>query len=101
MLLDTNVVIYLNGGSLPAHVEGRLHSSMLSTCNVVVAEVLGYRTIAEEDALYFKRLFAAMHNYPFDGKVTEKVRHHRSSRRLAEWDCLKGNGCPAVLVSCS
>jgi DHA2 family multidrug resistance protein-like MFS transporter len=29
----------------------------------------------------------------------KEVRHHRSSRWLAEWGCLKGNGCPAVLVS--
>ncbi len=27
------------------------------------------------------------------------VRHHRTSRWLDEWGCLKGNGCPAVLAS--
>ena len=73
MLLDTNIVIYLNGGTLPARAEALLHSSVLSTCNIVVAEVMGYRAIAPEDAVYFKRLFAAMRNHPFDGAVTDKV----------------------------
>ncbi len=73
ILLDTNVVIYLHGAQLDETVAEKLRNSTLDTCNVIVAEVLGYKSIDPEDAKYFEDLFATMKNHIFDKEVTSKV----------------------------
>jgi predicted nucleic acid-binding protein len=73
ILLDTNVVIYLHGASLDETLADTLRSSTLDTCNVIVAEVLGYKFIDPEDAKYFEDLFATMNNHVFNTEVTNKV----------------------------
>lgn len=73
VLLDTNVVIYLHGNELDREVEERLRGSTLDTCNIIVAEVLGYRFIEKEDIGYFEKLFASMNNHIFDEEITKKV----------------------------
>lgn len=73
ILLDTNIVIYLHGSQLDEAVVGRLRNSALATCNVIVAEVLGYKSINQVDAKYFEDLFDNMRNYIFDREVTSKV----------------------------
>jgi hypothetical protein len=73
ILLDTNVVIYLHGVQLDQAVAEKLRNSTLGTCNVIVAEVLGYKSIDPEDVKYFEDLFIAMKNHIFDKEVTNKV----------------------------
>ncbi len=73
ILLDTNVVIYLHGADLDDTVATTLRNSTLDTCNVIVAEVLGYRFTDPRDAKYFEDLFATMNNHTFDKEVTNKV----------------------------
>ncbi len=73
ILLDTNVVIYLHGADLDDTVATTLRNSTLDTCNVIVAEVLGYRLTDPRDAKYFEDLFATMNNHTFDKEVTNKV----------------------------
>ncbi len=73
ILLDTNVIIYLHGANLDDEIADTLRNSTLDTCNVIVAELLGYRFIDPEDAKYFEDLFATMNNHIFDKEVTNKV----------------------------
>jgi predicted nucleic acid-binding protein len=73
ILLDTNVVIYLHGGQLGPSVTETLQNSTLDTCNIIIAEVLGYRFTNPEDAAYFENLFATMKNHIFSKEVTDKV----------------------------
>jgi predicted nucleic acid-binding protein len=73
ILLDTNIVIYLHGALLNDTVADQLRNSTLDTCNVIVAEVLGYKFVNPEDTKYFEDLFAAMNNHIFDNEVTAKV----------------------------
>lgn len=73
ILLDTNVIIYLHGATLEDAVVTKLRDSALGTCNIIIAEVLGYQRIEPDDARYFKDLFDAMRNHPFDAAVTDKV----------------------------
>ncbi len=73
LLLDTNVVIYLHGANLEDELADRLRNSTLGTCNIIIAEVLGYKSLDPEDTKYFEDLFATMKNYIFDKEVTNKV----------------------------
>lgn len=73
ILLDTNVVIYLHGAMLEDSVADKLRNSTLDTCNIIVAEVLGYKRMEPEDAEYFKSLFGTMRNHLLDKEVTNKV----------------------------
>jgi predicted nucleic acid-binding protein len=73
ILLDTNIVIYLHGAVLNDAVANQLRNSTLDTCNIIIAEVLGYKFIDSEDAKYFEDLFATMNNHIFDNEVTGKV----------------------------
>lgn len=73
ILLDTNIIIYLYGADLDDVVAKKLQSSTLDTCNIIIAEVLGYKQIEAEAARYFKDLFDTMHNHLLDKEVTNKV----------------------------
>lgn len=73
ILLDTNILIYLRNGRLNEKSIDLLRSSTLASCNIIVAEVLGFKLIDRDDAAYFKGLFESMKNLPFDDAVTEKV----------------------------
>ncbi len=73
ILLDTNMLIYLRNGRLSPSVLEVMRSSTLDTCNIIVAEVLGYKFANSEDAQYFENLFATMKNRLFDKEVTNKV----------------------------
>lgn len=82
ILLDTNIIIYLHGAVLNDAVAYQLQNSTLDTCNIIVAEVLGYRFIDPEDAKYFEDLFATMHNRIFDKDVTSKVIELRQTTNI-------------------
>ena len=73
ILLDTNVLIYLRNGQLDDDIVQSLRTMKLDTCNVIIAEILGYPITKINDAKFFNLLFATMHNYPFDSAVTVKV----------------------------
>jgi predicted nucleic acid-binding protein len=73
ILLDTNIVIYLRNNQLDEPTIDVLRGTTLATCNIVVAEVLGFRSIDREDAMYFSDLFKSMKNLDFDDAVTKKV----------------------------
>jgi predicted nucleic acid-binding protein len=79
ILLDTNIVIYLHGAQLNSSVTMTLRNSTLDTCNIIVAEVLGYKFKNPEDAKYFEDLFATMKNHSFNKEVTNKVIELRQS----------------------
>ena len=82
ILLDTNIVIYLHGAPLETDVADKLRNSILDTCNIVIAEVLGYGFIDSEDAKYFENLFATMNNHIFNEEVTKKVIELRQSTTI-------------------
>jgi predicted nucleic acid-binding protein len=73
LLLDTNIIIYLHGAQLKDEIVDVLRSSTLDTCNIIVAEVLGYTFIDPDDIRYFEDLFSSMKNYAFNKEVTDKV----------------------------
>lgn len=73
ILLDSNILIYLRSPKLGEKIAAQLHNSRLHTCNIVIAEVLGYKGINSTDAQYFEDLFATMKNQAFDDVVTNKV----------------------------
>ncbi len=82
ILLDTNVLIYLHGAQLEDKVADELHNSTLDTCNIIIAEVLGYKFIDPEDARYFEDLFSTMNNHIFEKEVTNKVIELRQTTNL-------------------
>jgi predicted nucleic acid-binding protein len=73
ILLDSNIIIYLRDPILGEKIANQLHGSRLHTCNIVIAEVLGYNAIEDVDAQYFEDLFATMKNHAFDDAITDKV----------------------------
>lgn len=82
ILLDTNIVIYLHGAQLEDAVADKLQNSNLDTCNIIIAEVLGYKSIDPEDVRYFEDLFATMNNHIFDKEVTSKVIELRQTTNI-------------------
>jgi len=82
ILLDTNVVIYLHGGQLEDKISAELRSSSLDTCNIIIAEVLGYNFTDSEEAKYFENLFSTMNNYMLDTEVTNRVIELRKSTKV-------------------
>lgn len=73
ILLDSNVIIHLRNPILGEKIANQLHGLRLHTCNIIIAEVLGYKGIEIADAKYFENLFATMKNHAFDDVVTSKV----------------------------
>lgn len=73
ILLDSNIVIYLRDPQWGEAIANRLKDERLHTCNVVIAEVLGFHGLEVAETHYFERLFAAMKNHPFNDAVTNKV----------------------------
>jgi predicted nucleic acid-binding protein len=73
ILLDSNILIYLRDPELGEKIAAQLHDARLHTCNIVIAEVLGYKDIDDTDARYFKDLFVTIKNHVFDDAVTNKV----------------------------
>lgn len=71
--LYTYLVIYLHGANLDSSVEKMLQNFNLDTCNIIIAEVLGYKFIDPEKTTYFEELFATMKNHIFDKVVIDKV----------------------------
>ena len=73
ILLDSNIIIYLRDPKLGERIAAQLQDSRLHTCNIIIAEVLGYKDIDNTDARYFKDLFTTMKNHAFDDAITSKV----------------------------
>lgn len=73
ILLDSNVVIYLRDPDWGERIARQLGDERLATCNVVVAEVLGYKGLELTDARFFEKLFHTMSNFPLNDMVTKKV----------------------------
>src|SRR5258708_7158422 len=82
ILLDTNVIMYLHGAVLHGMVAEKLRTSTLDTCNIIVAEVLGYKFIDPVDGRYFENLFATMKNHLFDREVTNRVIELRQTTNI-------------------
>lgn len=73
ILLDSNIVIYLEHPVLGEKIARQVSSRALNTCNMIVVEVLGYKDITSASAEKFTKLFVSMLNHPFDAVVTQKV----------------------------
>jgi toxin FitB len=82
ILLDTNIVIYLRNAVLSDESVSLLRANTLATCNIVIAEVLGFGSIDREDISYFRDLFESMKNLSFDDVVTERVIELRRSMNI-------------------
>lgn len=82
ILLDTNIIIYLHGATLDEVIAERLRSLTLDTCNIIVAEVMGYPFIDPEEEQYFEDLFASMNNHMFDKEVTGKTIELRKTIKI-------------------
>lgn len=72
-LLDSNILIYLRHPEFGKEISAKLVNQRLSTCNIIIAEVLGFKGLEPEDAKYFEQLFAAMKNCSFNSSVTKKT----------------------------
>ncbi len=73
ILLDSNIVIYLRDPRLSEKIFRQIDDERLATCNVVIAEVLGFKGLGKSDADYFERFLVTMKNYQLDDKVTKMV----------------------------
>lgn len=73
VLLDSNILIYLRHPKFGQEISAKLANQRLSTCNIVIAEVLGFKGLELEDAKYFEQLFAAMKNHLINSSVTKKT----------------------------
>jgi predicted nucleic acid-binding protein len=82
ILLDTNTIIYLRNNQLSDNLIEVLRNSALNTCNIIVAEVLGYKDMDQEDESYFKDLFDNMKNHAFNKETTEKVIELRRTNNI-------------------
>lgn len=54
-------------------ISAQLQQVKLHTCNVIIAEVLGYDALDAQDSKYFRDLFATMQNHLFDELITQQV----------------------------
>lgn len=82
ILLDSNIIICLRDPAFGDAIVSQLPNARLHTCNVIVAEVLGYKDIESSDIKYFEDLFAAMKNNLFDDIVTKRVIELRKTTQL-------------------
>jgi len=73
ILLDSNILIYLRDPALGEKIAAQLQDSRIHTCNIIIAEVLGYKAIEDVDAKYFEELFSTMKNHLLDDTITSKV----------------------------
>jgi predicted nucleic acid-binding protein len=73
ILLDSNIVIYLRDPRWGEIIANQFNEEGLHTCNVVVAEVLGFKGLEKIDARYFEQLLSTMTNHMFSDVVTDKV----------------------------
>jgi predicted nucleic acid-binding protein len=73
ILLDSNIVIYLRDPRWGEKILRQIDDERLATCNVVVAEVLGFKGLEKSEADYFEQLLVTMKNYQFDDRVTKTV----------------------------
>jgi toxin FitB len=73
ILLDSNILIYLRDPRWGEKIMGQLEGERLAICNVVIAEVLGFKELEKSDASYFEQFFETMKNYLFDDRVTRIV----------------------------
>lgn len=73
ILLDSNIVIYLRDPKWGETISRHVGNERLSTCNVVITEVLGFKGLEKIDINYFERLFATMTNHLFDDSVARIV----------------------------
>jgi predicted nucleic acid-binding protein len=82
VLLDSNIIIYLRNPNVSDQISAKVGDQTLGICNIVVAEVLGYRGLSQEDVTYFRNFIDALKNYPFDDAVTKKTIELRSSSHI-------------------
>jgi len=82
ILLDSNIIIYLRDPEWGEKIAGKLHDERLATCNVVIAEVLGYKHLEAADAQFFERLFASMKNHSFNDMVVKRVIELRKTETI-------------------
>jgi toxin FitB len=72
-LLDSNILIYLRDPELGEKIATQLQGERIHTCNIIIAEVLGYQAIEDGDGQYFEALFSTMKNHLLDDRITTKV----------------------------
>lgn len=82
ILLDSNIIIYLRDPRVSQKIVDQLQGSRLHTCNIVVAEVLGYPELDKADTGFFEELFASMQNHLFDAVITKKVIELRRATKI-------------------
>ncbi len=82
ILLDSNIVIYLRDPAWGQSIRDKIGNQRLATCNIIRAEVLGYKGLTHEDVEYFEQLFVAMKKFQFDDAVTMKTIELRRSMSI-------------------
>lgn len=73
ILLDSNIVIYLRQPEFGTKIINLLAGQDVQTCNMVIAEVLGFKDLMDVDARHFSALFSNMKNHRFDTRVSDTV----------------------------
>ncbi len=82
VLLDSNILIYLRHPKFGPEISAKLVEQRLGTCNIIIAEVLGFKGLESDDAKYFEHLFTAMKNCSFNSSVTNKTIEIRRAIRI-------------------
>ena len=88
ILLDSNVLIYLKDPIYAAKIASLLKGHRIATSNIIIAEVLGYKLLAQQDAVYFREFFDSMNNLVFDDLVTKKVIELRKTLKIQVPDAI-------------
>ena len=88
VLLDSNIIIYLRDPRYSDRILEEIGTKRVSTCNVIVSEVLGYREINTTEYEYFNDFFSAVKNHMFDSEVTNKVIAIRRERKIKLSDAI-------------
>ncbi len=73
ILLDSNIIIAMRDKLYTRQVASQLEQQRPYTCNVVIAEVLGFSGLTEADSQDFIELFSTMTNLNFDDKITQQT----------------------------
>lgn len=97
-LLDTNILIYLQGGKLAS----RLPLGLYAYSVISEIELLSWPQMQSEHEMVWRGLLASLHRVELDASVRETAIHLRRQRRLKLPDALvaaSAIACEATLLT--
>lgn len=83
ILLDSNLVIYLAKREFSRKLRTKIAEQKVFTCNIIVAEVLGFSKITQDDNDFFTQYFSSMGSIDLGATVTSAVVSIRKNNKIA------------------